>query len=207
MVLEVMKEEFDEEWLEGVQLHLNIQPRDREEKQDREAADIRNALKNSRSFGKTSLSHLADYYPLYETAYRYLRLYNKNNQSLSHLADYYPLYEIAYRYLRLYNKNNQVIVPSGYFVGLEILFNLNCFYDLILVWDSQCASSPRVSMDFYLCLMPLFQKEENREMSKYKQRKKRESRPQHPQGKAYQLVAVMLSPDNNNYNAFHLINK
>lgn len=41
---EVMKEEFDEEWLEGVQLHLNIQPCDREEKQDREAADIRNAL-------------------------------------------------------------------------------------------------------------------------------------------------------------------
>jgi len=43
---EVMKEEFDEEWLEGVQLHLNIQPCDREEKQDREAADIRNALKS-----------------------------------------------------------------------------------------------------------------------------------------------------------------
>lgn len=60
---------------------------------------------------------------------------------------------------------NAESVPSGYFVGLEILFNLNCFYDLILVWDSQCASSPRVSMDFYLCLMPLFEKE-NREMSK-----------------------------------------
>ena len=43
---EVMKEEFDEEWLEGVQLHLNIQPCDREEKQDREAIDIRNPLKN-----------------------------------------------------------------------------------------------------------------------------------------------------------------
>lgn len=41
-----MKEDFDEEWLEGVQLHLNIQPCDREEKQDREAADIRNALKS-----------------------------------------------------------------------------------------------------------------------------------------------------------------
>ena len=43
---DVMKEEFDEEWLEGVQLHLDIQPYDREEKQDREAAGIRSALKS-----------------------------------------------------------------------------------------------------------------------------------------------------------------
>ena len=51
---EVMKEEFDEEWLEGVQLHLNIQPRDREEKQDREAADIRNALKSFLSYTRNT---------------------------------------------------------------------------------------------------------------------------------------------------------
>ncbi|KAK2548041.1 hypothetical protein P5673_031870 [Acropora cervicornis] len=50
---QVMKEEFDEEWLEGVQLHMNIQPRDREEKQDREAADIRNALKSFFDFKST----------------------------------------------------------------------------------------------------------------------------------------------------------
>ncbi|KAK2547235.1 hypothetical protein P5673_032885 [Acropora cervicornis] len=50
----VMKEEFDEEWLEGVQLHLNIQPRDREEKQDREAADIRNALKSFLSYTRNT---------------------------------------------------------------------------------------------------------------------------------------------------------
>ena len=43
---EVMKQEFNEEWLEGVQLHLNIQPCDREEKQDREAAYVRNSLKS-----------------------------------------------------------------------------------------------------------------------------------------------------------------
>ena len=43
---EVMKEEFDEGWLEEVQLHLNIQPCDREEKQDREEAEIRNSLES-----------------------------------------------------------------------------------------------------------------------------------------------------------------
>ena len=35
-----MKEEFYEKWLEGVQLHLNIQPCDREQKQNRNAADM-----------------------------------------------------------------------------------------------------------------------------------------------------------------------
>ena len=49
-----MKEDFDEEWLEGVQLHLNIQPCDREEKQDREAADIRNVLKSFISWTRST---------------------------------------------------------------------------------------------------------------------------------------------------------
>ena len=41
---ELRKEEFDDQWLDSVQLHIGVNPADREQVQNRNAVAIRNAI-------------------------------------------------------------------------------------------------------------------------------------------------------------------